>query len=221
MQLIVSGSTQQYIPGSNPPLEEIRLLITKKYLTLLYGSFNLNFPNRESISAFSSRIASTDHPGILDALHEFRFYELEEAFRDYNADQVYLFKSVFIIYDYVEEQHLEKVKGENGRKLYDKLLLDKRPPSEESRVLYFIRENYLDEIYLPILKKLVALRLLCQLRLLGLPVRYTTYFTTLNHNSVSKSLLNGGVDESQLISLWKMIQEDKRIKMYNSYNLSS
>src|SRR5688500_6744693 len=100
MQLIVSGSTQEYIPGSTPPLEEIWLLITNRYLTVLYGRFNLYFPVWEHIAAFISRISGADQAGILDALHEFRFYDMEDAFRNYNADQVYLFKSVFLIYGY-------------------------------------------------------------------------------------------------------------------------
>jgi hypothetical protein len=221
MQLIVSGSTKEYIPGSNTPLEEIRLLITKKYLTLLTGNFNLDFPNREIISSFASRIAVNDHAGMLDTIHEYGFFDLEQAFSAYTPDQVNLFKSVFLIYGTVEEQLTKKTDQKNGRRLYDKLILEKRLPPAESGVLYFIRESYLDESYDPLLNKLVALQLLCKARLVALPTTYTTYFTTLNHHSASRKLLNGDPDDHLLISVWQMIQEDKRKKMYNSFNMSS
>ena len=216
MQLIVSGSTQEYIPGGNPSLEEIRLLITKRYLTVLYGQFNLNFPDREHIAAFTSRISGADQAGILDALHEFRFYDMEDAFRNYNADQVYLFKSVFLIYGYLQEQPTERSK-ENAARLYDKLILEKKLPTEIAGVLYFLREQYLDEYYQPMLNKLVALKLLCKARILGLPTDYATYFTALNHNETSRMLL--GRDPDETTKVWQMIQEDKRNRMFNSYNM--
>lgn len=221
MQLIVSGNTQENIPGSNARMEEIRLLITKRYLTLLYGKHNLNFPDRQSVSTFTTQISGTDRAGILEILREYGFYDMELAFSNTTSDQLNLFKSVFLIYSYVEEQKLEKTEQKNDKRLFDKLILEKRLPADASGVLYFIREAYLAEQYLPMLNKLIELKLLCRARLLGLPTTYTTYFTTLNHNSVSREVLTGDPGAPELIALWQMIQVDKRNKMYNSFNLST
>jgi hypothetical protein len=175
----------------------------------------MTFASPKTLYEFSSRIRGTSPSGISLILAEFHLLSNMEAVTNFSRKpltEINLFKSVFLIYDWVQIAYTDAYAVSLGSKIYNEFIVDfnNKPGSQED--IYFIRHELINETTKPLLERLIDINLLASASFAGggLGV-YTTYFITLDKPGMPREAFRHSQDPmgDKTYNLWKLILQDR------------
>jgi hypothetical protein len=227
MEIKIKGNKESFQQHHRIDYLDIKLSGTFSFaenstIFLGYSNHHLTFNNRQDFYRFSEKIKGASLEQIVLLSQDFNLSPLFiESLREKGDIEIGLFKSIFLIYNWIEIALTDAYAVNLGDKIYNEFIIDYSGKLEVQKEIYFINTKYLDSNYLPSIQRLLDLNLLASASFETNVGNYQTYFIPLIKPGVSREFFNTEFDKngSKTYGLWKDILNDRdsRIKYWITY----
>lgn len=228
MELLIEGNKAPFqITRQITPLQ---LRLEGQYnasMTLYYDNAILSFDNGALFFQFGQRIKGASVSSICAALAEFQVATNPQFIVEFSRKsftEVNLFKSVFLIYSWVEIAYTDAYAVDLSSKIYNEFIIDFNNSPGPQEEIYFIPKDLISNDNQPLLKRLININLLVSALFSGGNLgQYQAYFLPLEKPGVLRDNFMHEHDPSgeRTYNLWKRIlrNRDDRISswMKNRY----
>lgn len=194
-------------------LEGEDLFHSKSKIYVAYDNeIELQFENGSRVYQFAEKLKGANAPNITLTLKEFGFKdEFSNNFLRKTATEVALFKSLFLIYCWVDIAFTDAYAVNLDSKISDEFIIDINYSHNTQNDIYFIKREYITHENMPYIEKLMQLNLLASAFFSGSIGEYHSYFIPLIKPGVSRQLYNHQFDPSgnKTYAFWKNILSDR------------
>lgn len=186
-----------------------------------YGDIQLKFSNRQRFYTFSEKVKGASLEKIILLSQE---YQLNPTFTNSlirkGEIEIGLFKSIFLIYSWIEIAITDAYAVNISDMIYNKFLIDYSGKPEVQKDIYFLDSKYIVEEYSPILQKLMDLNLLVSCKLVTIAGNFQTFFIPLIKPGVSREYFKTDFDKNgnKIFDFWKKILDDRDAKIRHWIN---
>lgn len=189
---------------------------------LKYGDHELTFKNRQNFYQFAEKSKGASLEKLILLSIDFDLSNLFiDSLKSKGDIEIGLFKSVFLIYNWIEIALTDAYAVNLSDRIYDDFIIDYSGKPEVQKDIYFINSRYLESTYLPSIQRLLDLNLLASASFDTNVGNLKTYFIPLIKPGVSREFFNTEFDENgnKTYGLWKNILSDRdfRIKNWITY----
>ena len=214
MKIVLKGNKDSYqLYNKYSPIEVTLLLHDDNLnstITIEYGDeAKLEYQNSSQFFHFAEKIRGASKEQISNRLTELGFSQVfSKGFLSKNEIEVSLFKSVFLIFMWVEIAITDAYAVSIDSKIYNEFIVDYSGKPETQQDIYFVKRDIITEKNLILIEKLIEVNLLAsvslQSKLLG---NYQTYIIPLVKPGVSREYFKHTADPNgdKTYSLWKKI----------------
>lgn len=223
MEIILKGNKESYqLSNKYKPLEITLFILNDDSLNspinVKYGDeVELKYLNGSHFFQFAEKIRGASKEKIANKLIE---YNLSEEFSRFfltkNEIEVSLFKSVFLIFIWVEVALTDAYAVSIDSKIYNEFIVDYSGKPESQNDIYFVNKDIITNENIPYIEKLIEVNLLVSVlfrsKLLG---EYQTYIIPLIKPGVSREYFKHSKDPAgeKTYSFWKKILADRNDRL--------
>lgn len=221
MQLVISANKEPFQLTRQIKLLEIRLAGNyHSAINLMYDDNRvLKFENGAKFFRFGERLKGSFQTTFQQALQEFDFApEIIREFSHKSQTEIGLFKSVFLIYSWVELAFTDAYAVQLSNRIYNEFIVDYSNKVGTQNDLYFIKQAMIVPENLPLINRLMEINLLASALFSDNEIgTYQTYFIPLIRPGVSREHFNspGDLNGNKTYELWKTILRDRDARISN------
>lgn len=221
MEILVRGNKESF--QLRQKIEHVDIILSGNFafigdnpVFLDYQDHRLSFKNRQQFYHFAEETKGASVDKLILLLQEFKLPNLfSDGLKRKGEIEVNLFKSVFLIYTWIEIAITDAYAVSLSDKIYDEFIIDYSSKPEVQKDIYFVHSKYLNAEYLPQIQRLIDLNLLASASFKTVVGNFQSYFIPLIKPGVSREYFNSAFDEngSKTYSLWKEILSERDIRI--------
>lgn len=224
MELVLYGNQDAYyLTKTFTPLE-IRLAVKDfrngdSIFTILYNNLPINTTHKELFNIYS-QIKGAKAIDIHFILARTSFpKDFIVSFLKKNAIETALFKSLFLVYFWIDTAFTDPYAVSLSSKIYDEFIIDFDYSKTNQDDIYFIRKELITDDNQPYIDLLIKFNLLSKVEIISQNLgRYTTYFIPIIKPGIPQSFFSNSESKIGMsaYNFWKLILKDRdsRIKFW-------
>lgn len=223
MNISLTGNKEPYQKNKLIKLQEIDLAVQQvngSYLfTLKYNDFivPMDAPTFFQVAeGIKGKFAIDVHFALARLLPNYP--EFSNSFLMKNEIESSLFKSLFLIYYWIEIAFTDPYAVSLPSKIYDQFILDSASIPGPQPDIYFLRYDRITNKNQPYIDRLVELNLLAKISFTGTPLgENSSYFIPLLKPGVSRTNFNNSRDMqgNETYHFWKQILDDRDYRLHS------
>lgn len=220
MELLITANKEPFQLTKQIKLIDMRL--TGSYnssMTIHYDDRMLKFEDGGKFFRFGERLKGSFQTNFHQALQEFEFApEIIREFSHKSQTEIGLFKSIFLIYSWVEIAFTDAYAVSLGNRIYNEFIVDYSNKVGPQNDIYFIKQALITEENTPLIKRLIEINLLASAIFKDNAIgTYQTYFIPLIRPGVSREYFSSSSDPngSKTYDFWKTILHDRDARISN------